>query len=64
VVTLPTIFGKVTSKVEFACALPWQEVVGIANNFMKDFLKVENFVHYLLAEGYDMVVFKKVRDAL
>ena len=30
--------------------------------FMKDFLKVVDFVHYLKAEGYDMVTFKKVRD--
>ena len=28
--------------------------------FMKDFLKVVDFVHYLKAEGYDMVTFDKV----
>ena len=28
--------------------------------FMKDFLKVVDFVHYLRAEGYDMVTFDKV----
>ncbi len=27
--------------------------------FMKDFLKVVDFVHYLKAEGYDMVTFCK-----
>ena len=32
--------------------------------FMKDFLKVVDFVHYLRAEGYDMVTFKKVCDDL
>ena len=47
-----------TSKGELACALPWREVVGEANNFMKDFLKVVDFVHYLKAEGYDMVTVK------
>ena len=30
--------------------------------FMKDFLKVVDFLHYLKAEGYDMVTFEKVRD--
>ena len=29
---------------------------------MKDFLKVVDFLHYLKAEGYDMVTFEKVRD--
>ena len=48
------------SKGELACALPWQEIVGTANNFMKDFLKVVDFVHYLKADGYDMVTFDKV----
>ena len=52
------------SKVKLACTLPWREIVGEANNFMKDFLKVVDFVHYLRAEGYDMVTFKKVRDDL
>ena len=28
--------------------------------FMKDFLKVVDFVHYLKAECYDMVTFDKV----
>ena len=32
--------------------------------FMKDFLKVVDFLHYLKAEGYDMVTFEKVRDDL
>ena len=53
-----------TGKGELACALLWREVVGEANNFMKDFLKVVDFLHYLKAEGYDMVTFKKVRDDL
>ena len=48
------------SKGKLACTLPWQEIVGEANNFMKDFLKVVDFVHYLKADGYDMVAFKKV----
>ena len=47
------------SKGELACALPWREIVGTANNFMKDFLKVVDFVHYLKAEGYDMKTFCK-----
>ena len=42
--------------------MPWQEIVGETNNFMKDFLKVVDFVHYLKADGYDMKTFKKVRD--
>ena len=50
-----------TSKGELACTLPWREIVGTAN-FKRDFLKVVDFVHYLKAEGYDMVTFKKVRD--
>ncbi len=53
-----------TGKGELACTLPWREIVGTANNFMKDFLKVVDFVHYLKAEGYDMKTFKKVRDDL
>lgn len=40
--------------------MPWQEIVGTANNFMKDFLKVVDFLHYLRAEGYDMVTSDKV----
>ena len=52
------------SKGKLACALPWREIVGEANNFMKDILKVVDFVHYLRAEGYDMVTFEKVRDDL
>jgi hypothetical protein len=28
--------------------------------FKEDFLKVVDFVHYLRAEGYDMVTFDKV----
>ena len=51
------------SKGELACTLPWQEIVGAAN-FKRDFLKVVDFVHYLRAEGYDMVTFKKVCDDL
>ena len=47
------------SKGKLACTLPWREIVGTANNFMKDFLKVVDFVHYLKAEGYDMVTFCK-----
>ena len=50
-----------TSKGELACTLPWREIVGTAN-FKRDFLKVVDFVHYLKADGYDMVTFKKVRD--
>ena len=51
-----------TGKGELACALPWREIVGEANNFMKDFLKVVDFLYYLKDEGYDMKTFKKVRD--
>ena len=47
------------SKGELACTLPWREIVGEAN-FKRDFLKVVDFVHYLRAEGYDMVTFDKV----
>ena len=47
------------SKGELACTLPWREIVGTAN-FKRDFLKVVDFLHYLKAEGYDMVTFKKV----
>ena len=32
--------------------------------FMKDFLKVVDFVHYLKAEGYDMVTFDKVGNGI
>ena len=32
--------------------------------FMKDFLKVVDFVHYLRAEGYDMVTFNKVGNGI
>ena len=32
--------------------------------FMKDFLKVVDFVHYLRAEGYDMVTFDKVGNGV
>ena len=32
--------------------------------FMKDFLKVVDFVHYLKAEGYDMVTFDKVGNGV
>ena len=35
------------SKGELACTLPWQEIEGEANNFMKDFLKVVDFVDWL-----------------
>ena len=31
-----------------------------ATRFKEDFLKVVDFVHYLRAEGYDMVTFDKV----
>ena len=48
-----------TSKGELACSLPWREIVGTAK-FKEDFLKVVDFVHYLKAEGYDMVTFDKV----
>ena len=47
------------SKGELACTLPWREIEGEAN-FKRDFLKVVDFVHYLRAEGYDMVTFDKV----
>ena len=59
-----TISLSQMSKGEPACTLPWQEIVGEANNFMKDFLKVVDFVHYLRAEGYDMVTFDKVGNGI
>ena len=59
-----TISLSQMSKGELACTLPWREIVGTANNFMKDFLKVVDFLHYFKAEGYDMETFKKVRDDL
>ena len=49
------------SKGKLACTLPWREIVGEAN-FKRDFLKVVDFVHYLRAEGYDMVTFERVCD--
>ena len=42
-----TISSSQMSKGEFACALPWREIEGEANNFMKDFLKLVDFVHWL-----------------
>lgn len=51
------------SKGELAYTLPWREIEGTAN-FKRDFLKVVDFVHYLRAEGYDMVTFKKVHNDL
>ena len=50
------------SKGKLACTLPWREIVGTAK-FKEDFLKVVDFVHYLKAEGYDMVTFDKVEDS-
>ena len=32
--------------------------------FKEDFLKVVDFVHYLKAEGYDMVTFDKVGNGI
>ena len=58
-----TISLNQMSKGELACTLPWREIVCTAN-FKRDFLKVVDFVHYLRAEGYDMVTFKKVCDDL
>ena len=54
-----TISLSQMSKGELACTLPWREIVGEAN-YKRDFLKVVDFVHYLRAEGYDMVTFDKV----
>ena len=51
------------SKGKLACTLPWREIVGEAN-FKRDFLKVVDFVHYLRAEGYDMVTFDKVGNGI
>ena len=51
------------SKGELACTLPWREIVGTAN-FKRNFLKVVDFVHYLRAEGYDMVTFDKVGNGI
>ena len=51
------------SKGKLACTLPWLEIVGTAN-FKRDFLKVVDFLHYLKAEGYDMVTFDKVGNGI
>ena len=56
-----TISLSQTSREKLVSSMPWQEIVGTAK-FREDFLKVVDFVHYLKAEGYDMVTFKKVRD--
>ena len=52
-----------TGREKLVSSMPWREIVGTAN-FKRDFLKVVDFVHYLRAEGYDMVTFEKVRDDL
>ena len=57
-----TISLSQTSNGKLAYTLSWWEIVGTANNFMKDFLKVVDFLHYLKAEGYDMVTFERVCD--
>ncbi|MBQ3244031.1 MAG: hypothetical protein IJB01_05440 [Bacteroidaceae bacterium] len=50
-----------TGREKLVSSMPWQEIVGTAN-FKRDFLKVVDFVHYLRAEGYDMVTFERVCD--
>ena len=52
-----------TSREKLVSSMPWQEIVGTAN-FKRDFLKVVDFVHYLRAEGYDMVTFDKVGNGI
>jgi len=42
----------------------WCKFVTDYRTFMKDFLKVVDFVHYLRAEGYDMVTFDKVGNGI
>ena len=59
-----TISSNQTSREKLVSSMPWREIVGTANNFMKDFLKVVDFVHYLKAEGYDMVTFDKVGNGI
>ena len=56
-----TISLSQTNKGELARTLPWREIVGTAK-FKEDFLKVVDFLHYLKAEGYDMVTFERVCD--
>ncbi len=53
-----------TGREKLVSSMLWREIVGTANNFMKDFLKVVDFVHYLRAEGYDMVTFDKVGNGV
>ena len=53
-----------TGREKLVSSMPWREIVGEANNFMKDFLKVVGFVHYLKADGYDMVTFDKVGNGI
>ena len=48
-----------TSREKLVSSMPWREIEGTAK-FKEDFLKVVDFVHYLKAEGYDMVTFDKV----
>ena len=57
-----TISLSQMSREKLVSSMPWREIVGEANNFMRDFLKVVDFVHYLKAEGYDMVTFERVCD--
>ena len=55
------ISSRQMSREKLVSSLPWREIVGTAN-FKRDLLKVVDFVHYLKAEGYDMVTFEKVGD--
>ena len=54
-----TISLSQTGREKLVTSMPWREIEGEAN-LKRDFLKVVDFVHYMRAEGYDMVTFNKV----
>lgn len=59
---LPTVIDKKRGNVLNTSSLC--KFVTDYRTFMKDFLKVVDFVHYLRAEGYDMVTFDKVGNGI
>ena len=55
---------KEENSLENSSFFPLCKFVTDYRTFMKDFLKVVDFVHYLKAEGYDMVTFDKVGNGI
>ncbi len=55
---------KEENSLENSSFVPLCKFVTDYRTFMKDFLKVVDFVHYLRAEGYDMVTFDKVGNGV